>query len=136
VRVRLGEGDWYEFEGDRLLVKEARELETATGMGLKDFSDGIRRGKVDALVFMLYLAQRRSGLAVRFRDFDDMNIADLQIEDEDAMAAAQEEAAQQPEPDVSPRAARLAGDAPAGPPPPTPITRERKPRKRKAAATG
>lgn len=133
MKVRLGEGDWYEFEGDRLLVREARELETATGMGLKDFSDGIRRGKVDALVFMLYLAQRRAGMAVRFRDFDEVNIADLQIDDEAVPDAAAAAAA---EPDVSPLAARLSGEfgATADPPsPPTPIS---KPRKRKAAATG
>jgi hypothetical protein len=137
VKVRLGEGDWYDFEGDRLLVREARELETATGMGLKDFSDGIRRGKVDALVFMLYLAQRRAGVAVRFRDFDEVNIADLQIEDADAAGAA----APEPAPDVSPLAAGRSGELPgdpfpteAPPPAPVPITSgtNGKPRKRKA----
>lgn len=133
MKVRMGDGDWYEFEGDRLLVKEARELETATGMGLKDFSDGIRRGKVDALVFMLYLAQRRAGVAVRFRDFDDANIADLQIDDESTGGV---DTAAVSEPDVSPLAARMGGELITDPPPPTPIHATGKPRKSRKAATG
>jgi hypothetical protein len=133
MKVRLGEGEWYDFQGDRLLVKEARELEQATGMGLQDFSDGIRRGKIDALVFMLYLAQRRAGVACRFRDFDETNIADLQIEDDEDTAAPAEPG---PEPDVSPLAAARDGRPPAEPPPPTPITRAARPRKKGGKATG
>lgn len=90
MRLQLGQDStWYDFDGTRLLVKEARELEELTGMGLQDFSDGIKRGKVDALVFMLYLAKKRSGEPVRFRDFDEVDIASLRIEDDEQDAAGE-----------------------------------------------
>lgn len=136
MRVRVGEdGRWYDFEGDRLLVREARELQELTGMGLQDFSDGIRHGKVDALVFMLYLAKRRSGEAVRFREFDDMNIAELEIQDDDGQQPTVVDA--QPESDASPL---ITNEAAALPPPtelrPAAPPPTAKPRKKGRAATG
>lgn len=75
-------GEWYEFDGNRLLVKEARQLEEHTGMGLREFGDGLQRGKVDAIIFMVYTAKRRAGEAVQWKQFDELNIADLEMEDE------------------------------------------------------
>jgi len=135
--VRVGEdGQWYDFEGDRLLVREARDLQELTGMGLQDFSDGIRHGKVDALVFMLYLARRRAGEPVRFREFDDMNIAELEIEDDSGKPAEEPE---QAESDASPLITSAGVEAAALPPPTElrPAKSPPKPRKAKrGAATG
>lgn len=137
MRVRVGaEGTWYDFEGDRLLVREARELQDLTGMGLQDFSDGIRHGKVDALVFMLYLARRRAGEAVRFREFDEMNLAELEIQGDEDETPQQEQAE---ESDVSPLAGGGNGTNAVALPPPTELrpATEPKPRKaRKKVATG
>jgi len=89
MRIRIGGSDWYDFDGSKLLVKEARELQKLTGMGLQGFSDGIKEGNVDALVFMLYVAKRRAGEAARWADFDELDIASLEVEaDEDELAAA------------------------------------------------
>lgn len=74
----------YEFDESRLLVREARELKHYTGMGLKQFGEGLQGGDADAIVGMLYLARRRAGEAVQWSDFDEYNIADLEmIEDEE-----------------------------------------------------
>ena len=84
MRIRVGDhGEWYEFDPGKLLVREARLLEELTGMGLQDFSDGMKHGRVNALVFMLFLARRRAGEAVQWRDFDELNIAELRIEDDE-----------------------------------------------------
>lgn len=86
------DGNWYDFDAGRLMVKEARQLEELTGMGLNDFGQGLQRGKVDALVFMIFLAKRRCGEAVRWADFDDLDIAKLEIEPDEAEVKAMEEA--------------------------------------------
>ena len=87
MHFRTGpEEKWIEFDSARLLVTEARLLESLTGMGLKDFGEGLQRGKVDALVFMVFLGNRRSGVAVRWEDFDDLDITNLEIRDEEPSA--------------------------------------------------
>jgi len=82
--VRQGPDEpWYAYDGDTLLVSEARELKKLTGMGLATFANGMKEGDVDAMVFTLYLARRRAGEAVHWRDFDDMNIADMEMKDDE-----------------------------------------------------
>ena len=63
VRVRLGkDADWYEYDGDTLTVREARELKKLTGMGLKEYANGTASADVDALCFMcLHRATPRRG---------------------------------------------------------------------------
>jgi len=76
-------GRTYEFDENTLLVREARELKHYTGMGLKQFSEGLAGGDADSIVGMLYLAKRRAGEAVKWEDFDEFNIAELEmVEDE------------------------------------------------------
>ena len=73
------EGVEYEFDETKLLVREARELKHYTGMGLKSFGAGLQEGDADALVGMFYLAKRRAGEAVKWADFDEMNLAALDM---------------------------------------------------------
>lgn len=84
MRVRQGpDHAWYVYDGDTLLVSEARELKKYTGMGLAAFATGMKEGDVDAMVFVLYLARRRAGEAVQWREFDSMNIADMEMQDDE-----------------------------------------------------
>lgn len=78
------EGTIYEFDETRLLVREARELMHHTGMGLRAFGAGLQEGNPDSIVGMLYLSKRRSGEAVKWSDFDELNLAqiDLNVDDE------------------------------------------------------
>jgi hypothetical protein len=81
-RIRLGENDeWYEWDGDVLLVREARELKKLTGMGVKEFANGIVIGDIDALMFMYYLARRRAAAPIPWRELDELNVGDLDIQD-------------------------------------------------------
>lgn len=80
------DGKWFEFDQDRLLVKEARMLEELTGMGLQEFGQGLQRGKVDSIVFMIFLSHKREGLPVQWRDFDELDLAALEIEQEETEA--------------------------------------------------
>jgi hypothetical protein len=90
VRFRTErDGKWFEFDQDRLLVKEARMLEELTGMGLQEFGQGLQRGKVDSIVFMIFLSHKREGLPVQWRDFDELDLAALEIEQEETEAEAE-----------------------------------------------
>lgn len=92
-RFRLSETDeWFEFDGNKLLVKEARQLEELTGMGLADFGQGLQRGKVDAICFMIWITKRRNGQPVTWKSLDDLNLGELRMERDDAEQAAQQRA--------------------------------------------
>lgn len=86
------EGEWFEFDQDRLLVKEARMLEELTGMGLQEFGQGLQRGKVDSIVFMIFLCHKRAGRPVQWKQFDELNLADLEMESEEEPATAEGDA--------------------------------------------
>jgi hypothetical protein len=73
------DGRSYEFDETRLLVREARELKHHTGMGLRQFGAGLQEGDPDSIVGMLYLCRRRAGEAVKWNDFDELNLTDLQV---------------------------------------------------------
>jgi len=74
------EGQVYEFDGDRLLLAEARELKTFTGLTPPKWSAGITEGDPDAIQFLVYLAKKRSGEAVRFSDLNSIDYADIDME--------------------------------------------------------
>lgn len=89
------EGVEYEFDETKLLVREARELKHYTGMGLKSFGAGLQEGDADALVGMFYLAKRRAGEAVKWADFDELNLAALdmsEVQEPDAVPKVDEAA--------------------------------------------
>ena len=67
-------GEVYDFDDTKLSVKEARTIKELTGLGISQWGEGIRDGDPDALVAMIYLAKKRSGEAVRWRDLDDLDL--------------------------------------------------------------
>lgn len=101
------EGRTYEFDESRLTVAEARVIKKHAGLGLAEFGDGIRRGDPDAIVSMLFIAKRRAGEAVRWQDFDEFNLADIDMGDEAAAEGDEEDTsdAEQAEPDPTPPSA-------------------------------
>lgn len=68
-----------EFDDKKMLVREARELKHHTGMGLAAFSKALQGGDPDAIVAMLYLTYRRNNRAVRWADFDEFDLAALEV---------------------------------------------------------
>lgn len=68
-----------EFDDRKMLVREARELKHHTGMGLAQFSKALQSGDPDAIVAMLYLTYRRNNRAVRWSDFDEFDLAALEV---------------------------------------------------------
>lgn len=89
----IGEGRIVEFDQETMLVKEARLLKKVTGLGLRQFGQGMKDGDVDALMGMIYLAMRRQGVAIQWRTLDDFNINDLEaLPDDEAEAKALEDA--------------------------------------------
>lgn len=86
------EGAVYEFDGDRLLLAEARELKTYTGLTPPKWAAGIDEQDPDAIAFLIYLAKKRSGESLRYSDLDTIDYADIEMEhvgapgDDDAAA--------------------------------------------------
>lgn len=74
------EGVVYEFDGDHLLLAEARELKTFTGMSVPKWSRGIDEGDVDAIQALIYLAKKRAGETLRFSDLETIDFADIDLE--------------------------------------------------------
>lgn len=83
----IGEDRTIEFDENQMLVREARELKKVTGLGLRQFGEGMRDGDIDALMGMIYLALRREGIAIRWKDLDEFNINDLEVDDAEQRAA-------------------------------------------------
>lgn len=90
------DGRVIEFDETKMLVREARELKHYTGLGLRAFGNALKDGDPDAIVGMLYLAKRRAGMPCQWGDFDDLDIAtlDMVTENPEQVAAAEAEAEQ------------------------------------------
>lgn len=91
------EGVVYEFDGDHLLLAEARELKTFTGMSVPKWSAGIDEGDVDAIQALIYLAKKRAGETLRFSDLETLDYADIDLEMMDDEEENGEEAESQAE---------------------------------------
>jgi hypothetical protein len=78
MRFRVN-GEVLEFDDKKMLVREARELKHHTGMGLAAFSKALQGGDPDAIVAMLYLTFRRNSRAVKWADFDEFDLAALEV---------------------------------------------------------
>lgn len=74
------EGLEYYFDDDRMLVAEAREIKTLTGLSVRRLFSGVEEGDVDAIASLIYLAKKRAGETLRFSDLDGLNIADVDLE--------------------------------------------------------
>lgn len=73
------DGTKYEYDDTTLTVKEARVIKKNTGFGLVTWAQGLQIGDPDALVAMVWLAKTRAGEAVRWQDFDDFDLASLDL---------------------------------------------------------
>ncbi|MYR84088.1 hypothetical protein GTY41_03795 [Streptomyces sp. SID685] len=74
------EGVEYEWDGDRLLVAEARELKVHTGFTPGRWLAAVDEGDPDALAALIYLAKKRAGETLRFSDLDTLDYADFDLE--------------------------------------------------------
>ncbi|WP_435251705.1 hypothetical protein [Streptomyces tendae] len=111
IRVTV-QGTRYDFDQEHLLVAEARELKTYTGLTPPRWAMGIDEGDPDAVAFLIFLSKKRAGETLRFSDLDNLDYADIEIEpvEEPADAADAGQEGEVP-----------AGD-PTGPPPGTGTT--------------
>lgn len=101
------EGTEYEWDSDRLLVAEARELKTYTGFTPPRWLAALDESDPDAVAALIFLAKKRAGETLRFSDLDTLDYADFEMEvvdpeqnDTDAQPA--EEAGQDAAPDPTP----------------------------------
>jgi hypothetical protein len=96
------EGVVYEFDGDHLLLAEARELKTYTGMTLPKWSAGVDEMDPDAIQALIYLAKKRAGETLRFSDLDSLDFADIELEPMDDEEEATEGEPGTPQQQVGP----------------------------------
>ncbi|MGW4876539.1 hypothetical protein ACWEPI_08285 [Streptomyces sp. NPDC004262] len=74
------EGTVYEFDGDHLLLAEAREIKTFAKMTVPAWSRGIDEMDPDAIQSLIYLAKKRAGESLRYSDLDTLDFADIDLE--------------------------------------------------------
>lgn len=103
IRVTV-QGVAYDFDQEHLLVAEARELKTYTGLTPPRWGPLIDEGDPDAVAFLIFLSKKRAGETLRFSDLDSLDYADIAVEAVDG-----------PETEDSPT-----GEAPAADPTETP----------------
>jgi len=81
------DGRMYEFDQSRITIKEAMQIKTATGYGLKTFMEGLQDGDPFSIASLVWLARIRDGdTGLKFDDVD-FNLIDFEAEnvEEDPM---------------------------------------------------
>lgn len=103
------DGREYEFDMDSLEAHELRAVEQHTGMTFPEWGEGLQRGKVDALVAVVFTAKRRAGDDLEWSDLDNLNVPELMVAMAEVNGLDAEAIARGETPDVpeSPLAARL-----------------------------
>lgn len=82
------DGTEYDFDTATLRVGEMRALKKASGMKIKDFTEGLADADPDALTALVWLAKRRAGEHIKFDDLD-FELGDFDvIEPDDPQDAA------------------------------------------------
>lgn len=66
----LIDGQFYEYDTDRMTVREAFELKERTGMGLVAFEEAWDAMEPAALMWVAYLAKQRAGEQVDWNTYD------------------------------------------------------------------
>lgn len=113
------EGVVYEFDQEKLLIGEAREMKTLTRLSPRRWGDGVEEGDPDAVAITIYLAKKRAGETLRFSELDSLDYADIQLEVLDEAAPADGERLAEAVGDVQ-RAAEAAVQRAAADPTPPP----------------
>ncbi|HWU24077.1 MAG TPA: hypothetical protein VN088_21255 [Nocardioides sp.] len=96
------EGTEYEWDSDRLLVAEARELKTYTGFTPPRWLAALDEQDPDALAALIYMAKKRAGESLRFSDLDTLDYANFELEVVDPDAGAPSGAEDQEQQDADP----------------------------------
>lgn len=109
IRVTV-EGVAYDFDGDHVLLAEARELKTYTKLTLPRWNQGLDEMDPDAVQFLIFLAKKRAGESLRYSDLDTLDFADIDLE------------LVEPEPDEPENAGEAAAATDPTPPPDTGTT--------------
>lgn len=74
------EGQVYEFDQERLLLAEARQMKKLTGLTPPRWAEGIDEQDPDAIAMLVYMAKKRAGETLRFEDLDSLDYADIEME--------------------------------------------------------
>lgn len=119
------EGTEYEWDSDRLLVAEARELKTYTGFTPPRWLAALDEQDPDALAALIYMAKKRAGESLRFSDLDTLDYANFELEamNPEPEDPAGEQGQEEPEADPTP----VSGESGTTPTPDTSATSEPSP---------
>ncbi|MEW2250391.1 hypothetical protein AB0907_23990 [Streptomyces sp. NPDC006975] len=79
IRVTV-QGTVYDFDENHLLIAEAREMKTLTGLTPPKWGIGVEEGDPDAVAALVYMAKKRAGETLRFSDLDSLDFADINLE--------------------------------------------------------
>ncbi|MFJ4735287.1 hypothetical protein ACIP6V_23940 [Streptomyces sp. NPDC088770] len=74
------QGAVYEVDAQRLLLAEARELKTYTGFTPPRWFEALDDADPDATAYLIYLAKKRAGEALRYSDLDSLDYADIELD--------------------------------------------------------
>jgi hypothetical protein len=85
------DGQSYDYDPNSLTMREALDLEKASGLTVPEFTDGLSKGRALSMVTLFWLARRRNGEEkLKFSDVDgvlaSITITVLDGEDEDEAA--------------------------------------------------
>lgn len=83
-------GQHYEFDESRIMFAEARAIEGATGLTMKELGVEMNRGSATALQALMWIAVKRAEPATRFSDLDEWDIGSIDFDGADV--AAEDEA--------------------------------------------
>lgn len=107
------QGVLYEFDNERLLLAEAREMKTLTGLTPPRWSVALDEGDADAVAALIFMAKKRAGETLRFSDLDTLDYADIEME---FIGEDEEQEGEGEQPEAAP------GADPTGPPPSSGLT--------------
>lgn len=78
------EGVVYEFQADKLTLREAFRIHEQTGLNLKQWQDGLGEGNPYALGALAFLLKSRAGEQLDWSTFDfDLGSFDIDADEED-----------------------------------------------------
>jgi len=82
IRFRLN-GEVSTFDINKLMFAEVREIERVTGESLKQNMKMLKDGWIGPMQSLVWIAFRRTTPGVKFSDYDNVAISDVEFLDED-----------------------------------------------------
>lgn len=77
------DGQVYDYDANRLMVREAMELQQRTGMNLSRWQVGLQEGDPQAILGLVYLVKQRAGEKPVWDEVD-FDLGAVEIEDDEA----------------------------------------------------